>query len=154
MIVSMKDDQFNELLKRIDSLDKRFAEQDASISRQLRNFKASEDDKYMKLFTYLRSEMATVHAEIKAIDLKMDSVHALGDVIAKEHEDDHVERLAMNHQLDRHERWHHQAVARAWVCSSTADAKEHAKRPSVPAPPDQLAAAAPLSPAVARRRCR
>jgi len=123
MVVSMNDDQFSELLKRIDGLDKRFAEQDvkmdkrfaeqdAGISRQLRDFKASEGDKYMKLFTYLRGEMATVHAELKAIDLKMDSVHALGDVIAKEHEDEHVERLAMNQQLDRHERWHHQTAAR------------------------------------------
>ncbi len=89
------------------SLDGRFAEQAASIERQLRDFKSGEDDKYMKLFHYLREELATVHAEIQAVNRNVDSIRALVDVVAKEHEDEHAERMAMIRQLDRHERWHH-----------------------------------------------
>jgi hypothetical protein len=46
----------------------------------------------------------------KADDAKVDKVLGLLDAIAKQQEIDQHERLAMNHQLDRHERWHHQAA--------------------------------------------
>lgn len=120
----MNDDQYKDLRAYLDEqfkkqaadIDKRFAEQDARIEQRFakqsndidhkfRDFKASEDDKYMKLFRYLREEMAAVHTEIQSVNQNVDAIRGLIDVVAKEHEDEQTERLAMNHQLDRHEHW-------------------------------------------------
>ena len=46
------------------------------------------------------------------VDSKADAEHVYQslDNIAKRLDDDDAERAAVNHQLDRHERWHHQTA--------------------------------------------
>ena len=41
---------------------------------------------------------------------KIDQANTALDGLAKASEADELERLAMNQQLDRHERWHHQTA--------------------------------------------
>lgn len=51
-------------------------------------------------------------ADVLRTDLKSDIAKVYGNVdsLAKRLTDDEAERAAMNAQLDRHERWHHQAA--------------------------------------------
>jgi hypothetical protein len=75
---------------------------------------AMSQDEFTKLFTYmqrefgsLRAEMAALRAELKA---DVDRLYSLHDQSLKRLETGEQERLAINHQLDRHERWHHKTA--------------------------------------------
>jgi hypothetical protein len=65
------------------------------------------DDQFTKLFKYMQDEFAKIHAELdtKASRAQVDTVYELLDHDLKQRERDEQERLAMGHQLDRHEGW-------------------------------------------------
>jgi archaellum component FlaC len=62
-----------------------------------------------KLFEYLDQRFAEVDEHIDRVESRVRSVEGAIDAVAKQQEIDEHERLAINHQLDRHDRWHHQA---------------------------------------------
>ena len=61
-----------------------------------------------------RQGFADVHTEIAGLRVelndKIDQANTALDSLAKASETDELERLAMNQQLDRHNRWHHQTA--------------------------------------------
>ncbi|HSX29390.1 MAG TPA: hypothetical protein VLE73_02410 [Candidatus Saccharimonadales bacterium] len=63
------------------------------------------NDQFSKLFTY----MQTIKADIDAVETRLKTdinrVYNLVDADLKQREIDEQERLATNHQLDRHQRW-------------------------------------------------
>lgn len=71
----------------------------------------NDQDQWTKLYHYLDKRFADVHTEIAELRAelhdKIDRANTTLDGLAKASETDELERLAMAHQLDRHERWHH-----------------------------------------------
>lgn len=65
-------------------------------------------DEFTKLFKYMQQEFAAVHVQLEAKNQRFDHMMSALDGIAKQQETDEQERLAIGHQLDRHDRWHHQ----------------------------------------------
>jgi len=67
------------------------------------------DDQFTKLFKYVERRFDEVEARLDARfdkqDARIDSILGALDAIAKNQEIEEHERLAMSHQLDRHERW-------------------------------------------------
>ena len=74
----------------------------------------NDQDQWTKLYHYLDKRFADVHTEIAELRMelteKVDQANTALDSLAKASEADELERLAMNQQLDRHERWHHQTA--------------------------------------------
>jgi hypothetical protein len=60
-----------------------------------------------KLFEYLDKRFGEVNDRIDTLASRVDSVEGAISSVAKQQEIDQQERLAMDAQLDRHERWHH-----------------------------------------------
>jgi len=74
----------------------------------------NDQDQWTKLYHYLDKRFADVHTEIAELRVelndKVDQANTALDGLAKASEADELERLAMNQQLDRHDRWHHQTA--------------------------------------------
>lgn len=75
------------------------------------------DDQFTKIFKYMekRFDEVTAHfdARFDRQDARIDSILGALDTLAKDHEVKEHERLAMSHQLDRHERWINQLATEA-----------------------------------------
>jgi len=71
----------------------------------------------LKLYkhTEVRFDRIEKKLDEKADKADVDRLIGLMDSMIKKQEIDEHERLAMNHQLDRHERWHHQAAKKFGV---------------------------------------
>ncbi|WP_045877677.1 hypothetical protein [Pseudofrankia sp. DC12] len=67
------------------------------------------DDQFTKLFKYVEQRFNEVEARFDtrfdSLDSRMDSIFGAMDTVTKDQETEETERLAMSHQLDRHERW-------------------------------------------------
>lgn len=70
------------------------------------------DDQFTRLFKYMEKRFDEMGGRMDRLEGRMSSLEGLIDTVIKQQEVDQHERLAMNHQLDRHERWHHQAAAK------------------------------------------
>lgn len=70
---------------------------------------ASLDELITKLYQHTESQFAKLHDEMDQrfakVDGQFDQVYGLIDEVLKNQETEAQERLAMNHQLDRHEDW-------------------------------------------------
>ena len=85
-----------------------------TVSGRILKEHMNDQDQWTKLYHYLDKLFADVHTEIAELRVelndKVDQANTALDGLAKASEADELERLAMNQQLDRHERWHHQAA--------------------------------------------
>lgn len=68
------------------------------------------DDRFTKLFKYMQEEFAAIRAEQTKMHGTVQQVYNTVDQVLKNQETDQQERLATNHQLDRHEAWIEQAA--------------------------------------------
>lgn len=75
------------------------------------------EDQFTELFKYMTEHFAKIEAELarKADDSKVDRILNLLDRSMKQGEIDEHERLAMAHQLDRHEDWITKAASKLRV---------------------------------------
>jgi|SRR5712691_7575512 len=76
------------------------------ITKQL----ADLNEGFLKLYQVMSERFDEAAQEVQGVRQQVSEVYSALDAIAKQQEIDQHERLAMNHQLDRHERWHHQAA--------------------------------------------
>jgi hypothetical protein len=120
----MSDDQFTELKKYLDErfddqdskVEKRLAEQDATMDTRFADQDAKFDDHLNRALAQFAGQSNQRFSELEAkIDAKadrqdLDRIYDALDAILKNQETEQQERAAMNHQLDRHERWHHQTA--------------------------------------------
>lgn len=81
-----------------------------------------------KLFEYVDQRFGEVNGRIDALASRVDSVEGAISSVAKHQEAGQQERLAMNHQLDRHECWHHQARHAARLPRTLNNSKVAARR--------------------------
>lgn len=99
----MSDDQFTELRK---LLDERFAAQEKTL----------EDRLNRELAKFAGQLNRTIGERMDRLEEKLDAkpdaerMYQTLDGIAKRLDDDAIERGAMQNQVDRHERWHHQTA--------------------------------------------
>jgi hypothetical protein len=87
----MNDDQFNQLAK------------------QISGTKNDLGDQILKLYQHFDERIDKLEAEL-AVKADGERVYRALDGIAKRLDTDDAERAAMNNQLDRHDRWHHQTA--------------------------------------------
>ena len=71
---------------------------------------AELNEGFLKLYQHMNERFNEMGQEIEGIRQQVGKVYNAVDAVAKQQEIDQHERLAMNHQLDRHERWHHQTA--------------------------------------------
>jgi len=74
----------------------------------------NDQDQGTKLYHYLDKRFADVHTEMNdhfaRVETRLDGIESTVDAIYKRLEDAEIEQTAIQSQLDRHDRWHHQAA--------------------------------------------
>jgi hypothetical protein len=68
------------------------------------------DDQFTKLFKYMERRFDEIGGRIDRLGHRLSSLEGLIDTVVKRQEIDEHERAVIIHQLDRHDRWHHQAA--------------------------------------------
>ena len=64
------------------------------------------------LMKYLDAKFAAIDLRFEEVDQRFDKVYNILDSQAKHIDDNHQELMALVHQVDRHERWHHQTATK------------------------------------------
>ena len=82
-------------------------DQFTKLTNQIADVRDSLGDQMLKLYQHFDQRLDVLEANMNT---KTDGerVYTALDGIAKRLDTDEQERAAMNHQLSRHERWHHQ----------------------------------------------
>jgi hypothetical protein len=107
------DKRFNEQDERLDS---RFQEQDEKFGRRFQEQDAKMDQRFNEQDEKFGVQFAKPYQHVEhrsdehgqrmdRIESRMSSLEGGIDRVLKNQETDHQERLAANHQLDRHEDW-------------------------------------------------
>jgi len=67
-------------------------------------------DEFTRLFKYMQREFKAVNDRFDRTDAKINTYVNAVDAFAKQTETYMQEMLALGHQVNRHERWHHQTA--------------------------------------------
>ena len=109
----MSNDQLTELKQ---YLDQRFAEQDEKLDARFTEQDHKNENHLNQALAKLAGAVNRHFDEIerrldqKADKAGLDRIYVTLDAILKNQEIERDERAAIMHQLDRHERWHHQTA--------------------------------------------
>lgn len=108
----MLEDEFTKLYKYMDgkfkAIDDRFDQM--ATKAELNNHIKTTDKQFMKLFKYLDGRFKAADDRSDRTDAKINIYVNAVDAFAKQSETYMQEMLALNHQVGRHERWHHQTA--------------------------------------------
>lgn len=70
----------------------------------------NDQAQWNKLYEYLDKRFGEVGERIERVEERLSGVESTVDALYKERETEDTEQAAMKSQLDRHDRWHHQAA--------------------------------------------
>jgi predicted nucleic acid-binding Zn-ribbon protein len=100
--VDMNDEQLKKLTE---YLDKRFDNQDAKFEKRIEDLSDQFADQFGKLYQHVEKRFNDAGERIDRLENRLSNLEGGIDQVLKNQETDQQERLAVNHQLDRHERW-------------------------------------------------
>jgi hypothetical protein len=86
-------------------------DQFTQLAKQITDVRDSLSDQMLKLYQHFDQRLDKLETEL-ATKADGERVYRALDGITKRLDDDETERAAMNHQLNRHERWHQQTAAK------------------------------------------
>jgi hypothetical protein len=79
------------------------------------NWSTMSDDQFTRLFKYMQQEFGEIRSEFRGLQEDIGHIYDLIDGLLKRGETDEQERLVMNHQLGRHEKWINRAATKLKV---------------------------------------